>query len=216
MRGSLQGLGLNRKADYYEVLDISRDATPSEIDKAFHRYVKSTLSHSWIPWNQDLLREGSLAHYFLSDPNRRKKYDASLDYELVILDPSGVPEEFEKFFEQQKISTAKEYHRLYQQFLLLKREREDKLWSLHNTTFYFLICFCVLVLGSVALFLLRKSGFLPEEVEVFYKKWGLLLSGATMCGGYFLFRIFYINRIILKRERKREKEIHEKSTQAGP
>ncbi|EQA38324.1 DnaJ domain protein [Leptospira inadai serovar Lyme str. 10] len=205
---------MNRKADYYGLLGLPRDAEKSDIEEAFDNYISSLDMNMWVPWRTEALREGAEAYYFLSDPIRRKRYDGSLDYELVLLDPNGVPKEFEQYFEIQKITTPKEYQRLYHQFLLLKYEREDKLWSLRNTTLFFLGCFSFLMIVSLVLVIFQKNGWLSSNSDLFYRKWGLLLSSGLMGGGYLFFRVLYLNRILSKRERKREQEIDEESRQA--
>lgn len=211
---TILGNGLNRKTDYYEILGLARDAQKEDIEEAFWNYVTELDSHEWLPEKGEAFREGLKAYYILSDPERRKRYDGSLDYELVLLDPNGVPEEFERYFEIQKINTPKEYQRLYRQFLVLKYEREDKLWSLRNTTLFFLGCFTFLMAISIVLVIFQKNGWLSTESDLFYRKWGLFLSSGLMGGGYFFFRVLFLNRVLLQREKKRDQEIDEESRQA--
>ncbi len=205
--------GLSRKTDYYGLLGLQRDAPTASVETAFNLYLESLSENSWVPWKESAVREGAEAYYHLSDPDRRKRYDSSLDYELVLPDPEGVPEEFEKYFEIQKIATPEEYERLYKQFLMLKYEREDKLWSLRTTTYFFLVCFSILVLSSMVFVVFQKNDWLPVSADLFYRRWGLLLSSAFMGGGYLFFRLFYLGRVISRREKNRETELNEKSSQ---
>ncbi|TGL57703.1 molecular chaperone DnaJ [Leptospira sarikeiensis] len=209
------GTGLSRKTDYYGLLGISRDASTRMVEEAFHRYVQDLKEHSWVPWGEAELREGAEAYYHLSDPTRRKRYDSSLDYELVLPDPEGVPEEFEKYFEVQKISTPKEYERLYKQFLMLKYEREDKLWIFRATVYFILACFSILVLSSLVFVIFQKNGWLSAGVDLFYRRWGLLISTTFMGTTYSLFRIFYLEKVISFREKKREIEQNEEVSDIG-
>ncbi|MGJ4789097.1 molecular chaperone DnaJ [Leptospira koniambonensis] len=210
------GAGLSRKIDYYVLLDLSRDASPRAVEEAFHRYVQNLQEHSWVPWKDSELREGAEAYYHLSDPTRRKRYDSSLDYELVLPDPEGVPEEFEEYFEVQKISTPTEYERLYKQFLMLKYEREDKLWIFRATVYFILACFSALVLSSLVFVVFQKNGWLSTSTDLFYRRWGLLFSCTFMGTTYTLFRVFYLERVISVREKKREIEQNEEVTDIGP
>ncbi|TGK42400.1 molecular chaperone DnaJ [Leptospira andrefontaineae] len=210
------GTGLSRKTDYYVLFGLSRDASPQAVEDAFHRYVQTLKEHSWVPWKDAELREGAEAYYHLSDPARRKRYDSSLDYELVLPDPEGVPEEFEQYFEVQKISTPKEYERLYKQFLMLKYEREDKLWIFRATVYFILACFSALVLSSLVFVVFQKNGWLSTSADLFYRRWGLLFSCTFMGTAYTLFRVFYLERVISLREKKREIEQNEEVSDIGP
>ncbi|TGK05027.1 molecular chaperone DnaJ [Leptospira semungkisensis] len=201
--------GISRKTDYYGVLGLPRDASFESVEEAFKLYIERVKEHSWVPWKDSELREGAEAYYHLSDPVRRKRYDASLDYELVLPDPEGVPAEFEQYFEIQKISTPKEYERLYKQFLMLKHEREDKLWTFRATIYFILTCFSILVISSLVFVVLQKNSWLPASIDLFYRRWGLLVSAGFMGTGYLLFRISYLERTLRIREKKRETELNE-------
>ncbi|TGK64714.1 molecular chaperone DnaJ [Leptospira wolffii] len=207
------GTGFTRKTDYYDLFGIPRDASSTSVDEAFRNYLENVQQHSWIPWRDAAVREGAEAYYHLSDETRRKRYDESLDYELILPDPEGVPAEFEKYFEVQKIATPREYERLYKQFLMLKHEREDKLWSLRATMYFFLACFFVLLFSSFAFFVFQKNDWLSESVDLFYRRWGLFASSAIMGGGYLFFRVLYLDKEISRREKQREIELNEKSSQ---
>ncbi len=65
------------KRDYYEVLGLSREATPEEVKKAFRR-----LAHKHHPDRnpddpsaEDRFKEASEAYEVLSDPEKRQRYD---------------------------------------------------------------------------------------------------------------------------------------------
>lgn len=210
------GTGFTRKTDYYDLLGLPRDASSESVDQAFRRYLENLEENPSAPWNDEVVREGAEAYYHLSDPIRRKRYDESLDYELVLPDAKGVPPEFERYFEIQKIATSHDYERLYKQFLMLKYEREDTLWSLRTTAYFFATSLIALLFLSVIFFLFQKNDWLEESVDLFYRRWGLLLSSGCTAGGYLLFRFFYMNRKITEREKQRDKELNEKDSQIGP
>lgn len=64
------------KRDYYDVLNISREASPSEIKKAYRK-----LAHKYHPDRnkdtdaEDKFKEVSEAYEVLSDPQKREQYD---------------------------------------------------------------------------------------------------------------------------------------------
>ena len=64
------------KRDYYEVLEVSRDATDEEIKKAYKRLAKKY--HPDVTRNEEAeskFKEINEAYSVLSDKNARQKYD---------------------------------------------------------------------------------------------------------------------------------------------
>ncbi|MGJ8644139.1 MAG: DnaJ C-terminal domain-containing protein [Luteolibacter sp.] len=64
--------------DYYEVLDIGRDATPADVKKAFRKLARKF--HPDVAEDkataEEKFKEINEAYEVLSDPEKRKKYDA--------------------------------------------------------------------------------------------------------------------------------------------
>ena len=67
---------VEQKRDYYEVLGVTREASPDEIKRA---YRKAALQHhpdrSSEADAEDKFKEASEAYEVLSDPERRTRYD---------------------------------------------------------------------------------------------------------------------------------------------
>ena len=67
-------------SDYYEVLGISRDATPEEIKKAYRRLARQL--HPDVnpgPEAEERFKEVGRAYEVLSNPERRQAYDMGID-----------------------------------------------------------------------------------------------------------------------------------------
>lgn len=66
--------------DYYEVLGVSRDASPTEIKKAYRRLAREL--HPDVnpdPETQDRFKEVTKAYEVLTDPKKREMYDLGAD-----------------------------------------------------------------------------------------------------------------------------------------
>ncbi len=71
-------LNLASKLDYYDVLGISRDASQEEIKRAFRKLAfKYHPDRSKISDAEEKFKEASEAYAILSDPEKRRQYDAS-------------------------------------------------------------------------------------------------------------------------------------------
>src|SRR3989304_3655115 len=68
----------NQKRDYYEVLSVSRSASPEEIKKAYRK-----IAMQWHPdknpdnkkESEEKFKEAAEAYSILSDPQKRSQYD---------------------------------------------------------------------------------------------------------------------------------------------
>jgi molecular chaperone DnaJ len=69
---------LASKPDYYETLEINRDASQEEIKRAFRKLAfEYHPDRSKIPDAEKKFKEASEAYAILSDPEKRRQYDAS-------------------------------------------------------------------------------------------------------------------------------------------
>ncbi|EMY78909.1 hypothetical protein LEP1GSC060_0868 [Leptospira weilii serovar Ranarum str. ICFT] len=143
------------------------------------------------PWNpsRELDREeGTRAYLTLSSPEVREEYDKTLDYEFLLLDTTKIPEEFESFYNVQKLSEGDETREFYSRFLEFKRDLENTLKDLRITVLFFLSAFSLLTIFALLMALALKNGFLSTGVELFYRKWGILCSAGILFLGYTVFR----------------------------
>lgn len=90
--------------------------------------------------------EGIRAYLTLSSPEAREEYDKTLNYEFLLLDTTKVPEEFESFYNIQKLSEGEETKEFYSRFLEFKRDLETTLKNLRITVLFFLSAFSLLTI----------------------------------------------------------------------
>ena len=69
---------LTGKLDYYDALGIDKNASQKEIKRAFRKLAfKYHPDRSKLPNAEEKFKEASEAYAILSDPKKRRKYDAS-------------------------------------------------------------------------------------------------------------------------------------------
>jgi DnaJ-class molecular chaperone len=109
---------MRRIPDYYQSLNISRDATPEEIKRAFHNLAKE-----WHPDARKHEREKattrfaeiSTAYEILSDPEKRRKYDFYRDYSFGF-DP-GAGSRQQGSYDQEWEELSRWFQKIYEKHL---------------------------------------------------------------------------------------------------
>ena len=77
-----------KKRDYYEILDIQRDACDEDVKKSYRRMAMKYHPDRNPGANEALFREAAEAYEVLSDAEKRRIYDL---YGHVGLEGSGIP-----------------------------------------------------------------------------------------------------------------------------
>jgi molecular chaperone DnaJ len=90
-------------ADYYETLDISREATPEEIKRAYRRLARRYHpdANRDDPDAAERFKEVQLAYEVLSDPEKKQRYDMFGDHRVGaehFADFGGISDLFSAFF----------------------------------------------------------------------------------------------------------------------
>ncbi|WP_061249542.1 molecular chaperone DnaJ [Leptospira alstonii] len=181
-------MAVNTKPDYYRLLDVSRSSDLRRIEFAYRDYLEKLESDPWNPSRELDREEGTRAYLTLSSPEVREEYDKTLDYEFLLLDTTKIPEEFESFYNVQKLSEGDETREFYSRFLEFKRDLENTLKNLRITVLFFLSAFSLLTIFALLMALAQKNSFLSPGVELFYRKWGILCSAGILFLGYAVFR----------------------------
>ncbi|WP_078125598.1 J domain-containing protein [Leptospira alexanderi] len=181
-------MAVNTKLDYYRLLDVSRNSDFEKIETAYREYLEKLESDPWNPSRELDREEGTRAYLTLSSPESREEYDKTLNYEFLLLDTTKIPEEFESFYNVQKLSEGEETREFYSRFLEFKKDLENTLKNLRITVLFFLSAFSLLTIFALLMALAQKNGFLSPGVELFYRKWGMLCSTGILFSGYTIFR----------------------------
>ncbi|AVV51115.1 J domain-containing protein [Leptospira santarosai] len=181
-------MAVNIKPDYYRLLDVSRNSDSAKIESAYRNYLEKLESDPWNPSRELDREEGTRAYLTLSSPESREEYDKTLNYEFLLLDTTKIPEEFESFYNVQKLSEEEETKEFYSRFLEFKKDLETTLKNLRITVLFFLSAFLFLTIFALSMALAQKNGFLSPDVELFYRKWGILYSTGILFSGYAIFR----------------------------
>ncbi len=117
--------------DYYEVLNLRRDASEHEIERAYHlgktTYSRDSLAHySLLPERDRLYLLGKIeeAYTNLKDPERRKLYDSKT---IGVSSEIGPKIHFRKSIQKLEIEDAEERAGFYQKVKSLFSRKRKKL-----------------------------------------------------------------------------------------
>ncbi|KPA34904.1 Uncharacterized protein AMR50_0263 [Leptospira interrogans] len=160
-------MAVNTKPDYYQLLEISRNSEIEKIEFAFRNYLEKLESDPWNPSRELDREEGIRAYLTLSSPEAREEYDKTLNYEFLLLDTTKVPEEFESFYNIQKLSEGEETKEFYSRFLEFKRDLETTLKNLRITVLFFLSAFSLLTIFALFMALAQKTIFFLLTLNCF-------------------------------------------------
>lgn len=133
---------IGRKPNLYEILGLRMSASQEEI---YHRYEILCKRNEmlqrmdpWLPIQEDIIEE-TRAYLILSEPNLRKKYDKSIDFDIVVLDKEIDKTDLADISMDYKRSCALHYDKLVVRFNYFKKEMRESIWLIKTTSIFIII-----------------------------------------------------------------------------
>ncbi|PJZ86104.1 J domain-containing protein [Leptospira harrisiae] len=194
-----------KRETFYEILGVTKESTEETIEAIYRKELEfwERLQGPGSPEARDKILELTKAYITLSDPKKRKEYNAELDFEFVLLDGKAKDPEMEEAYDQYRLNHNKSYQEILGEFTRFREEMGDTLWILKKTTIYMVLN--LLVYSGFVLFhsLLMES---PENEKSWLDTasgWstGIFLGFSAI--GYLFFRFRFLNKELAKRKESR-------------
>ncbi|TGN08394.1 DnaJ domain-containing protein [Leptospira ilyithenensis] len=196
-----------RMETYYETLCVSRTAKQEEIISQYE-----DLKGFWVsllpkvPFEAETkLIELTRAFQVLNNPDNRKHYDESLDFDFVLLDGKTKDPEMEEAYSVYRATHGKTYIEILTEFSRFKEELGDTLWMLKTSTLYLLGILFVYTILTLSLSFLETW---TRNYETFYQNTNRYLVPAFLVlgsAGFLLFRNFFLIPKAKQRKELRKK-----------
>lgn len=189
---------------FYEILGISFDANPEEIEQA---YINAIFSYNQLgiqsknqEWNSYIL-EITKAYTILSDQILREKYNRTLDFDIVILDKNIDKTELAELSIEYKKYSSSQYDKILFNYNKFKIEMNETLWLLKTSSvfFFFNILFCFSSLYTIML--LTENSFRYNYIYKFLYTHSISLSFAMIVINFILFRFLWQEPILNQKRR---------------
>ncbi|TGM36796.1 J domain-containing protein [Leptospira biflexa] len=192
-----------KRETYYEILGISRNATAEATTDLYVSQISfwEKLAVAGSSEAKEKILELTKAYLTLSDPKKRARYDAELDFDFVLLDGKAKDPEMEEAYDQYRLGHKKSYQEILSEFTKFRLEMGDTLWVLKKTTVYLVINLLVYA-GIVLIQSLYQNQNNVTENDFTFNLFSLLFLGMSVVG-YLLFRFYFLPKQLQKRKNQR-------------
>ncbi|ABZ94270.1 DnaJ-related protein [Leptospira biflexa serovar Patoc strain 'Patoc 1 (Ames)'] len=192
-----------KRETYYEILGISRNATAEATTDLYVSQISfwEKLAVAGSSEAKEKILELTKAYLTLSDPKKRARYDAELDFDFVLLDGKAKDPEMEEAYDHYRLGHKKSYQEILSEFTKFRLEMGDTLWVLKKTTVYLVINLLVYA-GIVLIQSLYQNQNNVTENDFTFNLFSLLFLGMSVLG-YLMFRFYFLPKQLQKRKNQR-------------
>jgi len=177
-----------RRENYYDILQLKKGAKLSAIEKQY-----SNLVQTWESVGGNIAYEKILeltrAYRTLSSPYARRDYDASLDFDFVMLDGKISDPDMEEAYETYLQTRKKNYKKIISEFNQFKSDLGDTLYILKTSSIYFLIS--LFAYSVFYVILSHMLTFMPDQYKELFGNLSVPFFFLLAILGYLAFRKFY-------------------------